>query len=140
MSFFSNPNTYPLWSHLHVKTFQLPNLMEHLSSMTHEEIKNKRLDSVLISFKSSAGYSWCFFHFPFFSCDQEALSTLQSVLLSLCLYVCHTFFSQSSSHRIIMKFSGVITNDKSDVDAKKSKVKVTEVKPQLKRLRAVTLV
>ena len=41
-----------------------------------------------------------------------------------------------------MKFSGVITNGKSDVHAKgqglMSKVKVTEVKTQLRRFRTVT--
>ena len=47
-----------------------------------------------------------------------------------------------SHHRIIMKFSGVITNDKSDVHAKgqgqRSKVKVTEVKTQFSRFRTIT--
>ena len=52
--------------------------------------------------------------------------------------------SPCSHHRIIMKFSGVITNDKSDVHARgqgqRSKVKVTEVNTQLNRFRTVTLV
>ena len=43
---------------------------------------------------------------------------------------------------MIMKFSGVITSDKSDVHAKgqgqRSKVKVTEVAAQLNRFRTVT--
>ena len=47
-----------------------------------------------------------------------------------------------SHHRIIMKFSGVITNDKSKVPAKgqgqRSKVKVTEVTTQLNRFWTVT--
>ena len=47
-----------------------------------------------------------------------------------------------SHHRIIMKFSGVITSEKSDVHAKgqgqRSKVKVTEVTTQLNRFRTVT--
>ena len=47
-----------------------------------------------------------------------------------------------SHHRIIMKFSGVITNDRSDVNAKgqghRSKVKVIEVTTQLYRFRTVT--
>ena len=55
-----------------------------------------------------------------------------------------TPFSPYSHHRIIMKFSGVITNDKSDVHAKgqgqRSKIKVTEVNTQLNRFRTVTLV
>ena len=53
-----------------------------------------------------------------------------------------TPFSPCSHHRIIMKFSGVITNDKSDVHAKgqgqRSKVKVTEVNTQLNRFRTLT--
>ena len=65
-----------------------------------------------------------------FSCDQAALWMVQSVRLSVCLFV--TPFSLYSHHRIIMKFSGVITNDKSDVHAKgwgqRSKANVTEVK------------
>ena len=47
-----------------------------------------------------------------------------------------------SHHRIIMKFSGVITNDQRKVHAKgqgqSSKVKVTEVTTQLNRFRTVT--
>ena len=48
----------------------------------------------------------------FFSCDQAALWMVQSVCLSV------TPFSQCSHHCIIMKFSGVITNGRSDVHAK----------------------
>ena len=63
-----------------------------------------------------------------------------SVCLSVCLSV--TPFWLCSHHRIIMKFSGVITNDKSDVHAigqgQRSKVKVTEVTTQLNRFRTVT--
>ena len=53
-----------------------------------------------------------------------------------------TPFSQCSSHRIIMKFSGVITNDRSVVHAKgqgqRSKVKVTEVVTPFSHFRTVT--
>ena len=63
-----------------------------------------------------------------------------SVCLSVCPFV--TPFSLCSHHRVIMKFSGVITNDRSEVRAKgqgqRLKVKVTEVKIQLSRLRTVT--
>ena len=86
----------------------------------------------------------------FFSCDQAAIWLVQSVCLSarpsVCLYVrpSVTPFSPCSHHRIIMKFSGVITNDKSDVHAKgqgqRSKVKVTEVNTKLNRFRTVTVV
>ena len=67
-----------------------------------------------------------------------------SVRLSVCLSVCLsvTPFWLCSHHRIIMKFSGVITNDQSKVHAKgqgqRSKVKVTEVTTQLNRFRTVT--
>ena len=67
-----------------------------------------------------------------------------SVRLSVCLSVCLsvTPFSLCSHHCIILKFSGVITNHKSDVHAKgqgqRSKVKVTEVTTQLNRFRTVT--
>ena len=53
-----------------------------------------------------------------------------------------TPFPLCSHHRIIMKFSGVITNDRSDVHAEvqdqRSKVNVTEVKTLLSRFRTVT--
>ena len=67
-----------------------------------------------------------------------------SVFLSVCPSVCPsvTPFWLCSHHRIIMKFSGVITSDRSDVHAKgqgqRSKVKVTEVTTQLYRFRTVT--
>ena len=75
-----------------------------------------------------------------FSCDQAALWMVQSVRLYVRPSV--TPFWLCSHHRIITKFSGVITNDKSDVHAKgqgqRSKVKVTEVTIQLNRFRTVT--
>ena len=68
------------------------------------------------------------------------LSVCPSVCPSVCLSV--TPFWLCSHHRIIMKFSGVITNDQSQVHAKgqgqRSKVKVTEVTTQLNRFRTVT--
>ena len=69
----------------------------------------------------------------------QLLQRCPSVCLSLCLSVClsHLF----GYHRIITKFSGVITNDRSDVHAKgqghRSKVKVTEVITQLSCFRTV---
>ena len=55
-----------------------------------------------------------------FSCDQAAPRTLHSVCLSVCLSVrpSVTPFSLCSHHRIILKFSGVITIDRRDVHAK----------------------
>ena len=53
-----------------------------------------------------------------------------------------TPFWLCSHHRIIMKFSEVISNDRSNVHARsqgqRSKVKVTEVNTQLSRFRTVT--
>ena len=66
------------------------------------------------------------------------------MVFSVCLSVCPsvTPFWLCSHHRIIMKFSEVITSDRSDVHAKgqgqRSKVKVTEVTTQLNRFRTVT--
>ena len=72
--------------------------------------------------------------------DWFSPSVCLSVRPSVCPSV--TPFSPCSHHRIILKFSGFITNDKSDVHAKgqgqRSKVKVTEVNTQLNRFRTVT--
>ena len=74
--------------------------------------------------------------------DWFSPSVRLSVRPSVCLSV--TPYSPCSHHRIIMQFSGVITNDKSDVHAKgqgqRSKVKVTEVNTQLNGFRNVTRV
>ena len=59
---------------------------------------------------------------------------------SVSLSVCHTF-SLCYPHHIIMKFSGIITNDQSKVrpcKRSRSMVKVTEVKTQLNRFQTVT--
>ena len=76
----------------------------------------------------------------FLAATKAALWMVFSVRLSVCLSI--TPFWLCSHHRIITKFSGVITNDRSDVHAKgqgqRSKVKVTEVTTQLNRFRTVT--
>ena len=79
-----------------------------------------------------------------FSCDQAALwmvfSVCPPVRLSVSLSV--TPFWLCFHHRIIMKFSGVITKDQGNVHVKcqgqRSKVKVTEVTTQISRFRTVT--
>ena len=77
-------------------------------------------------------YKW---YFPSV-CPSVRLSVCPSVRLSV------TPFWLCSHHRIILKFSGVITNDQRKVHAKgqgqRSKVKVTEVTTQLNRFRTVT--
>ena len=115
-------------------------------------------------------YKWYFPSVPLsvspshlFSCDQAALQMVFSVCPSICPSVRHTFLAATkqlykwyfpsvrlsvtpfwlcSHHRIITKFSGVITNDQRKVHAKgqgqRSKVKVTEVTTQLNRFRTVT--
>ena len=54
-----------------------------------------------------------------------------------------TLLSRYSHHRIIMTFSGVITNDRNDDNARayghRSKVKVTEVKIQFSSFRTLNL-
>ena len=67
-------------------------------------------------------------------------SVCPSIRPSVCLSV--KPFWLCSHHHIIMKISGVITSDKSDVHAKgqgqRSKVKVTEVMTPFSRFRTVT--
>ena len=69
-----------------------------------------------------------------------SLSVCPSVFPSVCPSV--TPFWLCSHHCIIMKFSGVITNDRSDVFAKgqgqRSKVEVTEVNTQLNRFWTIS--
>ena len=66
---------------------------------------------------------------------------VQSVCPSVCLSARPSVWL-FSHHRIIMKFSEVITSDRSDVHAKgqgqRSKVKVTEVTTQLNRFQTGT--
>ena len=82
----------------------------------------------------------CLRTYMLFSCDQAALWMVFSVRPSVCPSV--TPFWLCSHHRIIMKFSWVITKDQGKVNAKgqgqRSKVKVTEVTTQLNRFRTVT--
>ena len=66
-----------------------------------------------------------FFEIVIFSCDQAAPWMVQSIRLSVCLSV--TPFWLCSHHRIITKFSRVITNDRSDVHAKGQVQAVTEI-------------
>ena len=67
-------------------------------------------------------------------------SVRPSVRLSVCLSV--TPFWLCAHYRIVTKFSGIITYDRSDVHAEgqghRSKVKFTEVTTKLNRFRTVT--
>ena len=108
---------------------------------------NVHLLRALLSYHH-AMYTVCFESccalFLIFSCDQAALWMVFSVCLSVCPSVCLsvTPFWLCSHHRIIMKFSGIITTYQGNVHAKgqgqRSKVKVTEVATQLSRFRTVT--
>ena len=95
----------------------------------------------LIGIKISVCVFICQSHFQFlcFNCDQAAIWLVQSVCLSV--RPSH-LFSPCSHHRIVMKFSEVMTMDRSDVHAKgqgqRSKVKVTEVNTQLSCFRTLT--
>ena len=68
-----------------------------------------------------------------FSCDQAALRTLLSVRLSFCPSVrpSVTPFSLCSHHHIIMKFSGVITNDMQKVEVIGQRSRSQRSKPNL---------
>ena len=83
-------------------------------------------------------------HWLVFSCDQAALQMVFSVCPSVrpSVRLSVTPFWLCSHHRIIMKFSGIITNDQRKVHAKgqgqRSKVKVTEVTTEFNRFRTVT--
>ena len=93
-------------------------------------------------------YQWYFLSVCLSVRPSVCLSVCPSVRLSVCLSVCLSVrlsvipFWLCSHHRIIMKFSGVITMDQGNVHAKgqgqRSKVKVTEVTTQLSRFRTVT--
>ena len=107
-----------------------------------------RLDSthlslydILVQAPSRAGFctgNWSSLSLPVQTCIMLWVCSYWE--MSVCLSV--TPFWLCSHHRIIMKFSGVITNDQSKVHAKgqgqRSKVKVTEVTTQLNRFRTVT--
>ena len=109
-----------------------------------------RLSATIILFRWSFLLRTGIFHTvkTIFSCDQAALWMVQSVCPSVrpsvCLSVCLsvTPFWLCYHHRIIMKFSGIITKDQGKVRTKgqgqRSKVKVTEVTTKLNRFRTVT--
>ena len=83
------------------------------------------------------------FIYNVFSCDQASLWIVLSVSLSVGRSVCLShLLSLCFHHRIIMKFSGVNTIDRSDVhgngQGQRSKVKVTEVKTQFSHFRTIT--
>ena len=116
---------------LHIVTYRL----SWLTITTYCQLKNRKqkLYSIMKYVENSI-----------FSCDQAALWMVFSVCLSVCLSVrlSVTPFWLCSHHRIIMKFSGVITTDQGNVHAKgqgqRSKVKFTEVTTQLDRFRTLT--
>ena len=118
----------------------------HCARVWYEIIKivEHSLDFYLRSCKAASASMKLRMYQVFFSCDQAAIWLVQSFRLSVCLSVCPsvTPFSPCSHHRIIMKFSEVITMVISNVHAKgqgqRSKVKVPEVNTQLSRFRTLT--
>ena len=95
-----------------------------------------------ITFSNGFSFKKYYLSFCLSLCLSVCLSVRLPACLSVCLSVPVTPFSLCSRHDIIMKFSGVITNDRSDVYAKvqgqRSKVKVTEVKTQISRFGTIT--
>ena len=139
-------------SHCHLRTSF--NEMFHWVKMPPKLVKSADRDQNIIRW---SGYSsiWYFRPFPhafsrkypkilnltrftrFLAATKQLYEWFSpSVCLSVCLWRLFHYVP------IMMKFSGVISNDKSDVHAKgqgqRSKVKVTEVKTQLNRFRTVT--
>ena len=110
--------------------FELQSVIYLITHWSSDKILDKLVQFIILQ----VGIHWVF------SCNQAALQMVISVRLSVCLSV--TPFWLCSHHRIIMKFSGVITNGQSKVHAKgqgqRSKVKVTEVTTELNRFRTVT--
>ena len=91
--------------------------------------------------KSISIFAGCIEYLSFLAATKQLYEWyFLSVCLSVRLSV--TPFWLCSHHRILMKFSGVITTDQSNVHAKgqgqRSKVKVTEVMTQLSHFRTVT--
>ena len=98
-----------------------------------QSLKYHRRGALLFLAATKQLYEWYFLSV----CPSVRLSVRLSVCLSVRLSVCPsvTPFWLCSHHRIIMKFSGVITLDQGKVHAKgqgqRSKVKVTEVTTQI---------
>ena len=104
------------------------------------ELSVKRITLLLVENMSYESH-----HCPCLATFLAATKQLyEQYFLSICPSVCLsvTPFWLCSHHRIITKFSGVITNDRSDIHAKgqgqRSNGKVTEVTTQLNRFRTVT--
>ena len=74
-----------------------------------------------------------------FSCDQAAIWLVQSVRLSVCLYVCHTFFIMFPSWYHHETFRSYYHGQKwCPCKRSRSKVKVTEFNTQLSHFRTLT--
>ena len=107
-----------LWSVENILTKNIPNF---------DRISNS-LKIPLVVCQSLFSYSW--FRVMFLAATKQLYKWyFPSVCPSVCLSVCPsvrpsvTPFWLCSPHRIIMKFSGVITNDQSKVHAKRVKVR-----------------
>ena len=112
-----------------------------LPSATNEKLFSVGISQSIWRHHSLTLKQWSKLYWLFLAATKQLYKWyFPSVRLSVRLSV--TPFSPCSHHRIIMKFSGVITMVKSDVHAKgqgqRSKVKVTEVNTQLSRFRTLT--
>ena len=138
------------WPNLSSNSLPTHTRPDAFTSWTRQIIAMKALPfDTSITVKSQCGAQLCIGYIiktVFLAATKQYMTG--SVRLSVCPSVrpsvrpSVTPFSPCSHHRIIMKFSGVITMVKSDVHAKgqgqRSKVKVTEVNTQLSRFRTLT--
>ena len=116
--------------------------------MIFKDVQLQSMHCLLMPTAAGRGYPsrLLIYNFLFLAATKQLYEWISS---SVCLSVrpsvrpSFTPFRLCSHHRIIMKFSGVITNDRSDLHAKgqsqRSMVKVlTEVTTQLNRFQTVT--
>ena len=133
-------------SQLFTPPFVQVQIKENIKAPCHWPVWGEFTGDTLDSYMPVRTYRvYCIYCIPFLAATKQLYKWyFPSVRLSVCLSVCLsvTPFWLCYHHRIIMKFSGVITNEQGKVHAKgqgqRSKVKVTEVTTQLNRFRTVT--
>ena len=118
------------------RSFQIPQICLVLGHPSNFKVTQAEKSTIWIQFEITRPVAAIkSLRFALFSWDQAALWMVQSVCLS-------HIFDYVPIIASSWKFSGVITNDRSDIHAKgqcqKSKVKVTEVNTQLSRFQTIT--